>query len=90
MCSSDLGTGGGCSRSKMENPEELGLVECGWELQPEGAESPQNEGLLDWVPEGEGPEAGRLLKLGSRIRAGSRSEERRVGKECRSRWAPYH
>src|SRR5439155_14554697 len=22
--------------------------------------------------------------------AGSRSEERRVGKECRSRWAPHH
>src|SRR5438477_7176442 len=22
--------------------------------------------------------------------AASRSEERRVGKECRSRWAPYH
>src|SRR5204862_5309987 len=22
--------------------------------------------------------------------AGLRSEERRVGKECRSRWAPYH
>src|SRR5689334_24962126 len=22
--------------------------------------------------------------------ASSRSEERRVGKECRSRWAPYH
>ena len=21
---------------------------------------------------------------------GSRSEERRVGKECRSRWSPYH
>ena len=21
---------------------------------------------------------------------GARSEERRVGKECRSRWAPYH
>ena len=21
---------------------------------------------------------------------GKRSEERRVGKECRSRWAPYH
>ena len=26
-----------------------------------------------------------LLKLGT-----SRSEERRVGKECRSRWSPYH
>ena len=23
-------------------------------------------------------------------RAGRRSEERRVGKECRSRWSPYH
>ena len=22
--------------------------------------------------------------------AGLRSEERRVGKECRSRWSPYH
>src|SRR5207248_4588064 len=24
------------------------------------------------------------------IHAGMRSEERRVGKECRSRWSPYH
>src|SRR5258708_40026935 len=24
------------------------------------------------------------------IRLGERSEERRVGKECRSRWSPYH
>src|SRR2546427_11850874 len=24
------------------------------------------------------------------IRTGERSEERRVGKECRSRWSPYH
>ena len=24
------------------------------------------------------------------IRDGDRSEERRVGKECRSRWSPYH
>ena len=23
-------------------------------------------------------------------RMGRRSEERRVGKECRSRWSPYH
>src|SRR2546427_9037542 len=27
---------------------------------------------------------------GSRHRKGLRSEERRVGKECRSRWSPYH
>src|SRR3712207_7079164 len=25
-----------------------------------------------------------------RVTAGNRSEERRVGKECRSRWSPYH
>ena len=25
-----------------------------------------------------------------RILAAKRSEERRVGKECRSRWSPYH
>ena len=25
-----------------------------------------------------------------RINRGKRSEERRVGKECRSRWSPYH
>ena len=38
-----------------------------------------------------------LLELGYRVyglvrrESGSmRSEERRVGKECRSRWSPYH
>src|SRR5258708_32140808 len=25
-----------------------------------------------------------------RVQQGKRSEERRVGKECRSRWSPYH
>src|SRR5207248_3911664 len=29
-------------------------------------------------------------KTNSRSRAENRSEERRVGKECRSRWWPYH
>ena len=28
-------------------------------------------------------------KLRERVQSG-RSEERRVGKECRSRWSPYH
>ena len=26
----------------------------------------------------------------NRVRQRARSEERRVGKECRSRWSPYH
>src|SRR5256885_13581618 len=30
------------------------------------------------------------LVRGGYIRAEARSEERRVGKECRSRWSPYH
>jgi len=32
-------------------------------------------------------EAGRRVAV---IEAKERSEERRVGKECRSRWSPYH
>src|SRR5256886_7181451 len=28
--------------------------------------------------------------LGRSVRFEARSEERRVGKECRSRWSPYH
>src|SRR2546426_1305836 len=32
-----------------------------------------------------------LLEWGRRtLKRGKRSEERRVGKECRSRWSPYH
>ena len=39
--------------------------------------------------------ASTLKKLGGDIRivmehTSTRSEERRVGKECRSRWSPYH
>ena len=31
-----------------------------------------------------------LLEIGQRGNEALRSEERRVGKECRSRWSPYH
>ena len=31
-----------------------------------------------------------LARFGIPEVASSRSEERRVGKECRSRWSPYH
>ena len=39
-----------------------------------------------------GPDAGdRAVVCGEGLRKGDdRSEERRVGKECRSRWSPYH
>ena len=31
-----------------------------------------------------------LLEIVCKVGSHSRSEERRVGKECRSRWSPYH
>ena len=31
-----------------------------------------------------------LFPIGNRYLRWLRSEERRVGKECRSRWSPYH
>src|SRR5574341_2413887 len=35
--------------------------------------------------------AGDVTRAGSKLLAkAARSEERRVGKECRSRWSPYH
>src|SRR2546426_12678337 len=34
---------------------------------------------------------GRVARLGAHVTTdAARSEERRVGKECRSRWSPYH
>src|SRR3712207_252161 len=45
------------------------------------------------VEEGEKPEAAarrELLEETGHSGGGWRSEERRVGKECRSRWSPYH
>ena len=46
---------------------------------------------------GDGPLRCRLLDMGliprTRVtlqKIAPRSEERRVGKECRSRWSPYH
>src|SRR6266436_5990916 len=35
-------------------------------------------------------EGGDVLRIGRSLFAKFRSEERRVGKECRSRWSPYH
>ena len=33
---------------------------------------------------------GRIIEIYGPESSGKRSEERRVGKECRSRWSPYH
>src|SRR3712207_7814589 len=46
--------------------------------------------LLSVNAEAERPERMALGRHVIRPRRWRRSEERRVGKECRSRWAPYH
>src|SRR5258708_25559155 len=48
-------------------------------------------GLLRWrrFAENRHP-LGKPAQCGDRTGRGPRSEERRVGKECRSRWSPYH
>ena len=35
-------------------------------------------------------DSGKSMNMWSKFRVIDRSEERRVGKECRSRWSPYH
>src|ERR1043165_4323376 len=47
------------------------------------AESGLNKIIAAWIPNGYG-------KLAPTVGSSARSEERRVGKECRSRWSPDH
>src|SRR5256885_16286188 len=46
--------------------------------------------LLQCLDAGDQPAAAAALGLGHVPDLAERSEERRVGKECRSRWSPYH
>src|SRR3712207_7208166 len=46
--------------------------------------------LLTFIASAFARQRGRPRTLPSDIRLAARSEERRVGKECRSRWSPYH
>src|SRR3712207_1858722 len=43
-----------------------------------------------YLVDAEGSDTRELPIIGACPDCGSRSEERRVGKECRSRWSPYH
>src|SRR2546430_15737467 len=52
---------------------------------PRRASSSANQLQNGFLVSGAGEERSR-----SEVSAGNRSEERRVGKECRSRWSPYH
>ena len=45
--------------------------------------------VLNWMKSKSKEELKAIWKCNDKI-AEQRSEERRVGKECRSRWSPYH
>ena len=42
------------------------------------------------APAAQPPGSPRTESLPAKVELSARSEERRVGKECRSRWSPYH
>src|SRR3712207_6948292 len=49
------------------------------------------DGLLLRIPSASDPtQLGELINQDKMFEIFKRSEERRVGKECRSRWSPYH
>ena len=48
------------------------------------------EGQILYVDDGSRDKTWSLVESLSTAYACVRSEERRVGKECRSRWSPYH
>src|SRR2546422_8413822 len=56
-------------------------------ITPLGSLRPATRSLIMKFP---APKGEPMKKVLSFLLVGGRSEERRVGKECRSRWSPYH
>src|SRR2546427_11277733 len=77
-------------RFPVANPDFAAFIQRAKDLNPES--------IVIFVPGGAQPAAlGKALaergidpKKTKILGSGERSEERRVGKECRSRWSPYH
>ena len=78
-----------CGHTETETKnDEINCSNCGFILKKNQFEQPWQQGERD--PHHENRKAINGDKLGGARYDTSRSEERRVGKECRSRWSPYH
>ena len=79
-------------KGRALSPEELRkLIEQGAEIKPsQGEGSAEGDGM--YLTQLTGKQLSELEQMREQLgEVGSvRSEERRVGKECRSRWSPYH
>src|SRR5260221_2898228 len=74
-----------CSSDLSVPPEPAGSASS--QLDPHAEQSASQEDASQYCPVCSQRLESRRCKL---ICAVCRSEERRVGKECRSRWSPYH
>src|SRR3712207_7309068 len=84
VCSSDLGTRRSPTKASTNARYKL---PTGWKRTTEEPRRARRS-----TPRGEGCEAYVPIRTATArtIRNCERSEERRAGKECRSRWSPYH
>src|SRR3712207_3189856 len=70
---------------------DMGIVNAGALVVLDEIDPELRERIEDVVLNRRSDATERLLEIAERYRADpARSEERRVGKECRSRWSPYH
>ena len=88
----------GCAGSRLAPDPPAGLSLAGaWKLDRAASDDPQRV-LARMRAEALRRRAQRVVATapprggarGAPTRSAQRSEERRVGKECRSRWSPYH
>src|SRR5438132_12285077 len=67
---------------------------CDWSSDVCSSDLVEDEGRLEgagaWPPEAAPGSVGAARTARSELNKKHRSEERRVGKECRSRWGAYH